>query len=384
MTESEYKTRDLVFVMTGATGIPGGIATLNLNILRVLVQLAEARGMRFSVFSYLETEEDRPDFLPPDVKFRSFQGNKRALVAALLKASCSRPILVFDHVTLALPVLPFAVAGMVKTIIFVHGSEASSRLRRTSRWSFHSAALVLANSHFTLNKMRECVPRFNGVACPLGLSPRFKLKAAIPPPDRERLEFVAADGQVRALGDQVLLMVARMHPDEPRKGHYPLLKAWPAVAREFPQAQLVFAGQGENKSKLEQLAREGGAGASIFLVGPVSVEQLERLYGHCYGFVMPSKQEGFGLVYLEAMNFGKTCVGCFDDGAEDVIVHEQTGLLVRDPNDAEELQTVLRSLLTDPARAQAMGRKGFARLHENFTSRHVQERIKLHIGSVLS
>ncbi len=47
---------------------------------------------------------------------------------------------------------------------------------------------------------------------------------------------------------------------------------------------------------------------------------LEQLYSQCYAFVVPSKQEGFGLVHLEAMNFGKPCVGCFDDGAADVNV----------------------------------------------------------------
>ena len=98
---------------------------------------------------------------------------------------------------------------------------------------------------------------------------------------------------------------------------------------------------------------------------------------------MPSKQEGFGLVYLEAMNFGKPCVGCFDDGAEDVIVHEQTGLLVRDPNDAQELLGVLRRLLSEPERARQMGSQGFARLHERFTAAHVQQRVYENIARVL-
>ena len=407
----------LLFVMTGAEAVSGGIATLNLNILHVLGELAEERNLALRVFSYFEQDLDRPEFLPSRVKFRGFRGNRRALVGALLRAAGSRPIMVFDHVTIALPVLPLAAIGLVKTAIFAHGSESWRYLRRTSRWSFSAATLVLTNSHFTLKKMRERIPRFNGVACPLGLSPRFKLNAAIPrsvefgvPPsggsDRvdstanrlkaelqtedsparhiEPPRFRAVDGQVRALGDQMLLMVARMHPDEPLKGHLPLLKVWPAVAREFPQAQLVFAGAGENRAKLEQLARASGAGSSIFLTGAVTVEVLEQLYGRCYGFVMPSKQEGFGLVFLEAMNWGKPCLGCFDDGAEDVIVHQETGLLVRDPTDTPELLQVLRTLLSDPARASQMGSNGFARLHERFTTRHVQERIKQHIGGVLT
>ena len=65
-------------------------------------------------------------------------------------------------------------------------------------------------------------------------------------------------------------------------------------------------------------------------------------------------QGGFGLVYLEAMNYAKPCVGCFGDGGEDVIVDGETGLLVHDPNDAQELQQVLIELLEDPARIDAV------------------------------
>jgi phosphatidyl-myo-inositol dimannoside synthase len=369
--------------MTGACAVPGGIAALNLNILHALVELSEERQFAIGVFSYAEEDRDRPEFLPGGVQFRGFRNNKRRFVTALFKAACTRPVMGFDHVTLALPILPFAATGLIKTFTFAHGSEAWRHVRRTSRWSFQSAALCLTNSDFTLKKMKERIPRFNGVACPLGLSPRFSLNQNIPAYTGDRIELTSVDGQIRTLGKQVVLMVARMHPAEPRKGHLPLLKAWPAVAKEFPQAQLVFAGHGENKPNLEALAREGGAGSSIFFTGPVPVERLEQLYSHCYAFVMPSKQEGFGLVYLEAMNYGKPCVGCFDDGAEDVIVHGETGLLVHDPLNGDELVSVLRSLLANSERAREMGAKGFERLQQRFTSRHVQERVKQHIGKVL-
>ena len=98
---------------------------------------------------------------------------------------------------------------------------------------------------------------------------------------------------------------------------------------------------------------------------------------------MPSRQEGFGLVYLEAMNFAKPCLGCHDDGAEDVIVHEETGLLVRDPKDTAELIAALRRLLGHPEEAREMGRRGFERLHENFTAAHVQQRIRKQLEKIL-
>ena len=91
--------------MTGACALTGGIATLNLNILRALNDLAEERKMRLTVFSYLEKDGDRPDFLREPVNFHGFAGNRRRLVRTLVASAIARPTLCFDHVTVALPVL---------------------------------------------------------------------------------------------------------------------------------------------------------------------------------------------------------------------------------------------------------------------------------------
>jgi phosphatidylinositol alpha-1,6-mannosyltransferase len=174
-----------------------------------------------------------------------------------------------------------------------------------------------------------------------------------------------------------------MHPREREKGHRQLLRVWPEITREFPEAQLVFAGPGEDREAIARTARESGVGESVFLPGEVSPGTLQQLFAGCYAFTMPSRQEGFGLVYLEAMNWAKPCLGCFDDGAEDVILHEQTGLLIRDQNDSAELAGALRRLLGRPDEARQMGLRGFERLKAGFTSAHVQRRICDNLGRVL-
>ena len=68
-------------------------------------------------------------------------------------------------------------------------------------------------------------------------------------------------------------------------------------------------------------------------------------------------------------------MGCFDDGAGDVIVDGDTGFLVRDPSDFEELLEVLCRLLDDPDHARLLGQRGFERLHAHFTAAAFQERV---------
>ena len=154
---------ELIFVMTGACATPGGIAAENRHTLRVLAQLAPKHFFRLTVLSFLERDVDRAPFLPPSVLFRGFAGSKLRLALALWRHALARPLFVFDHVTLAKPLLPLIVIGSLRAVIFAHGSESWKRMRHTSRWLFRSATLVLTNSEFTLRKMRTRIPRFNAL-----------------------------------------------------------------------------------------------------------------------------------------------------------------------------------------------------------------------------
>lgn len=369
--------------MTGCASVPGGIAAANQNVLRALCELAAEQGRPLTVVSYLETSSARPRFLPSWIPFRALGRRRTGYARVLLAAAARRPLFCFDHVTLALPVLPLAAAGLVRTVIFAHGSEAWKRLRRTSRWSFLSASLVLTNSDFTLRQMRQRLPGLVAAACPLGLTPDFPLHVAPPVPSAAPVYLEAADGVVRPVGARSLLLVGRLDPREREKGHRQLIALLPHLLAEFPDVQLVFPGPGDDREPLKAFAIEHSVAGAVFLPGLVPMDLLQQLYARCYAFVMPSRQEGFGLAYLEAMSYGKPCVGCFDQGAEDVIVHGQTGFLVRDPDDPAELAGVLRPLLRDPALARRLGKHGFRRLHERFTARHHQERVKEQVRRLL-
>ncbi|MDP1737479.1 MAG: glycosyltransferase family 4 protein [Caulobacter sp.] len=234
---------------------------------------------------------------------------------------------------------------------------------------------MLTNSSFTLQRMRARVARFRGVACPLGLPPQFPMTAAPPPPSTEVIALEAADGQTRALGDQVLLLVARMDAGEREKGHRELIAVMPAILARYPGAQLVFAGDGSDLADLRTLAAASPAAASLFLTGRASDDLLKALYGKALAFVMPSRQEGFGLVYLEAMNYAKPCLACRDDGGADVVVDGETGLLVSRAVEPDELFAALDRLLADPALAHRLGEAGWRRLVQDFSAAAHQKRM---------
>jgi phosphatidylinositol alpha-1,6-mannosyltransferase len=254
-------------------------------------------------------------------------------------------------------------------------------MRPIARRALVSADLVLTNSEHTLLKMRQTLGRDDvGIACPLGLPARFAALAE--PPSalerasvREGLTLEAADGVFRAIGSRMMLIVGRLDAGEREKGHRELIAVMPALLALVPEAELVIVGGGSDEGTLRRLARESTAASAIYLTGRVTDALLDRLYRAAYAYVMPSRQEGFGLVYVEAMSRGLACVACRDDGGAEVVVEGETGLLVRQPIEQGALVDVLVRLLNDSTTAQRMGLAGWRRVRQLYTAEAHQVRL---------
>ena len=224
--------------------------------------------------------------------------------------------------------------------------------------------------------MKETLDDFEGKSCLLGLPLNHDTSATIKNRDTMPHLLSAVDGQIRRLNDRVILLVGRMDSSEGEKGHRELLRIWHDVLRSFPEAQLVFVGPGDDRDALEKLAETEGVASSVFIPGYLSTEHLKEQYRHCYAFVMPSRQEGFGLAYLEAMNAGKPCIGCLGGGCEEIVEDGRTGILLDSSFSDRQLLQALERLLEDEPLARHMGQEGLRRLREKFTSEHAYERLQ--------
>lgn len=90
---------------------------------------------------------------------------------------------------------------------------------------------------------------------------------------------------------------------------------------------------------------------------------------------MPSRGEGFGLVYLEAMKAGKPVLAARGSAAEEIVEDERTGLLV-DPEDREELRDALDRLAAHPGEARRLGEAGRERWRSEFGVARFRERLR--------
>ncbi|HTV53605.1 MAG TPA: glycosyltransferase family 4 protein, partial [Terriglobia bacterium] len=167
---------------------------------------------------------------------------------------------------------------------------------------------------------------------------------------------------------------------ERRKGIDVLFEAIPALCLRHPKVRFIMAGEEAlmpGGLSLRERFRESLAAAPfrdrVVLAGKVSDEELERYLARCDIYVAPSRYESFGLVFLEAMMFGKPAIGCRAGGMPEVIEDGVTGLLA-EPGDAGSLIAALERLIVDRALRQHLGEAARRRYLARYTRDHLIDR----------
>lgn len=156
----------------------------------------------------------------------------------------------------------------------------------------------------------------------------------------------------------IILTPARLHD---QKGHQYLLEA----AVQVPEAIFLLAGDGPERSRLEEQTRILGIESRVRFLG--QRDDVQQLLAICDLFVLPSLYEGFPLSVLEAMAAGKPVIATRIIGTEEAVDHGKTGLLVP-AQSAAELAVAIRTLLSDRALACEMGVAAKKRVKESFSS----------------
>jgi len=166
-----------------------------------------------------------------------------------------------------------------------------------------------------------------------------------------------------AEGRRLVLTVGRMAASERYKGHDVALRALPSVLVKIPNLTYLIVGDGDDRPRLEGLVQELGLTQHAVFTGEVTESELAALYNRSEVFLLPArtviddhnpKGEGFGIVFLEAMAFGKPVIGPNYGAPVELIRHGEFGLLV-DPEDPAAVADALIQLLSAPEEAKSMG-----------------------------
>ena len=246
-------------------------------------------------------------------------------------------------------------------LVSVHGLDAFSTnqvhgrfgqwCERVSRMVYHAAEGVACVSDRVRQEVVQRAPRaqtavvYNGVD-----AERFT------PPEELGDEHI-----VLSVGDLI-----------PTKGHATLLRAAASIRENVANLKVRIVGDGRERNRLVNLARELGVEDRVTFLGRQSRRQVVDEMRNCTVFALPSHYEALGCVYLEAMACGKPAIGCRGQGIEEVIRHGFSGILV-DPGDAAGLAQAMIELLRNSEKRGEMGREARNEIVRRFTLRQQAE-----------
>lgn len=372
--------RDLMFVSAGLDLDGGGRALAGRLLATCSAAFAAERGIGWSLLSL-----GGLDGFAGDVRARGFAGQQGALAMAAWRRQLAggRVACVYDLLGPARVQAWLPAPVRAPYMVTLYGIEVWRRLSGTRRRALRRATVRLATSAYTLAEARQV----NGDMGPVEVLPLC-------------LEERPLAGEVDAAlleraGRDFLLIVGRMAATERYKGHDQLLAALQRLQADGnlrprlqadgsvrPRLQadggfrprLIIAGDGDDRPRLEALAASLGVSGSVTFTGFVSEATLAELYRRAAVFVMPSRGEGFGLVYLEAMRAGRPCVAAHASAAAELVEDGESGLLV-DPLDPAALAAALARLLASTELANRLGQAGRRRFERLYTPERFRARL---------
>lgn len=312
-----------------------------------------------------------------DFCFAGFARRRRSFVFQSLRFAREKPKIIFAaHPNLA-PIVAMmkAIIPGARTIVGVHGIEVWQPLAPLRRLALRRADILIAPSSDTAKRLAS-VQTVRGAkihTLPWPLDPNFAKLAA----NADTLSLPPGFPP-----GPVVLSVGRWAANERYKGADLLIQAIAQLGQDFPNLHLVCVGDGDDLPRLKEKAQDSGAKERIHFLTGISRAELAACYNGAEVFALPSTGEGFGLVFLEAMAFGKAVIGANAGGIPDVVENGREGLLV-EPS-IEAVAGALRRVVSDKQFRQELGARGRQRVSADFTFERFKDRLTRIVNELLA
>lgn len=338
------KRISILFLYLKSFDATGGIEKVNRTLLRALFDIYQEQKARILAASPYETKPDERYF--PNIFFRGYRGKRWRFMLDMLWQNWNTDVLFVGHINLA----PAAWLlrkryPRMRTVVMTHGIEVWSPLRGFKLLLLKQADRIIAVSRFTAEKLISVqgLSPEKITVLPNCLDPFFKFPNTFSKPDYLLQRYGLQPGQ------PVLLTISRLNAREGYKGYDKVLACLPELLADYPNLQYILAGKSDEKEhrRLTNIIRELGLESCVHLPGFLPDAELSDHYLLADVFVMPSKKEGFGLVFIEALAHGVPVVAGNADGSAEALQNGRLGLLI-DPDDPAAIAGAIRQTLQRP------------------------------------
>ncbi|WP_208343997.1 glycosyltransferase [Aetokthonos hydrillicola] len=311
-----------VFVFIEVFEREGGIQSYVQDLFRAYLELSTP--LYAEVFLLRDSPNCSNPFESDRLRFHYFKtsspqvGRVKMAIALFSHLLLQKPEHVFcGHVNLAVLIRTLCQPLGIPYTVMTHGKEVWQTLPSLTRSSLQKAAYIWTVSRYTRD-----------VACAVNNLDSAKVRILPCAVNGDRFtpgaKSISLLDRYGLTGAKVLMTVARLWSGDIYKGVDVTIRALPEIARAFPDVKYLVIGRGDDQPRLTQLAQDLGVTDRIIFAGFVPREELVEHYRLADAYVMPS-QEGFGIVYLEAMACGVPTLSGNGDGSADPLQDGKLG-----------------------------------------------------------
>lgn len=214
-------------------------------------------------------------------------------------------------------------------VLMTHGVEVWNIQKNIHKQALLEAKRIITVSNFTRTKIEKQTP-----------SAGIKIRL-IPNTVDERMFTIRNFPKQEK---KIILTVSRLYAREKYKGYDKVLEALPSIKKEISNVEYMLVGRGDDERRVRDLARRLGCEANLRMPGFEPDQKLAEEYNMADVFVLPSRGEGFGVVFLEALASGVPVVAGNIDASREAILDGRLGILVN-PESVEEIAGAILRVL---------------------------------------
>ncbi len=328
----------------------GGIQKMTRTLAHSLNHIALNNKWDFDMYSAYDANQDlMPQYLPVE-KFRGFNANRSAFVIQAVKNGIKADVVILTHINLALIGLIIKkINPQTKVWLIAHGIEVWRSLSFFQNVFLKHCDKVVCVSDFTKQQMisRHGISQDKCAILNNAIDPFMQLPTAFVKPQHLLNKYNLTPD------NRIIYTLTRLANSEQYKGHDQVIKLISRLKAKYPGIKYVLSGQYDvnEEIRIKDIIAQDGIEDDVILTGFIDEKDIPAHFLLADVFVLPSKKEGFGIVFIEALACGLPVICGNADGSTDAIRNGELGTAV-DADNLDQLEEAINNILETSTSSQ--------------------------------
>jgi glycosyltransferase involved in cell wall biosynthesis len=318
------------------------------KVCRVMGKALYEQGLQSNLPVRIFSMHDKKDsaeaneYFPAEI-FCGYNAAKSKFVTEAILTGIKSHVVILSHINLL-------VAGWMikklspdtKVILLAHGIEIWHPLNKQKLMMLHSCDEIISVSMFTMQKVMDLhgIPQNKCAVLNNCIDPFLDAK-----PDKVR-DAVLMQRYNFTQNDIIIFTLTRLSERDRYKGYENVINAIATLKNKHKSLKYLLAGSYDASEKIyiDAMIKRAGLQENIILTGFIPDEELPAHFSLADIYIMPSKKEGFGIVFIEAMFYGVPVIAGDEDGSVDALLNGKLGMLIPTEN-AKATESALQEII---------------------------------------